>query len=46
MIGILANTFAVVLGTAIGVVVRHFLTERYKDALWMVLGFAALGVGM
>lgn len=46
MIGILANTFAVVLGTAIGVIVRHFLTERYKDALWMVLGFAALGVGM
>lgn len=46
MIGILANTFAVILGTTIGVVVRHFLTERYKAALWMVLGFAALGVGM
>ena len=45
MIGIIANALAVVVGTAIGVVVKHFLTDRYKEALWMVLGFAALGVG-
>ncbi|WP_251546557.1 DUF554 domain-containing protein [Limosilactobacillus caecicola] len=46
MIGIFANAGAVMFGTAIGVIVRHFLTERYKNALWMVLGFAALCVGM
>lgn len=45
MIGIIANALAVVVGTAIGVIVKHFLTDRYKEALWMVLGFAALGVG-
>lgn len=46
MIGIFANTLAVVIGTAVGVIVKQFLTERYKNSLWMVLGFAALGVGM
>lgn len=45
MIGIIANAFAVIIGTAVGVIVKHFLTERYKEALWIVLGFAALGVG-
>lgn len=46
MTGILANTLAVVIGTAIGVVIKQLLTDHHKDALWMVLGFAALGVGM
>lgn len=45
MIGTIANTAAIVLGSAIGSAAKRGLGEKYQDVLFMAMGLAALGLG-
>lgn len=46
MIGTIANTIAIVLGSAIGAVVKRGLGERYQEVLFAAMGLAAVGIGV
>lgn len=46
MIGTIANTFAILIGTAIGCVVKEGLKKKYQDVLFVAMGLAALGIGL
>lgn len=46
MIGTIANTIAIVAGSAIGSVVKRGLGERYQEVLFTAMGLAAFGLGI
>lgn len=46
MIGTIANTIAIVAGSAIGSVVKRGLGERYQEVLFIAMGLAAFGLGI
>lgn len=46
MIGTIANTAAIVVGSAIGAAARKGLGERYQNILFTAMGLAALGIGV
>lgn len=46
MIGTIANTIAIVVGSAIGGTVRHGLKEKYQNILFVAMGLAATGLGI
>ena len=46
MIGTIANTVAIVVGSAIGATVRHGLKEKYQNMLFVAMGLAATGLGI
>lgn len=45
MIGTIANTAAIVLGSSIGAVAKRGLGEKYQDVLFLAMGLAAVGIG-
>lgn len=46
MIGTIANTGAILVGTTLGCFLKKGLKERYQDALFLAMGLAALGIGL
>ena len=46
MIGTIANTVAIVVGSAVGSVAKRGLGEKYQDILFMAMGLAAVGLGL
>ena len=46
MIGTLANTACIVVGSLVGGTVRHGLKEKYQDILFVAMGLAATGLGI
>ena len=46
MIGTIANTAAIVLGSSIGAVAKRGLGEKYQDVLFLAMGLAAVGIGV
>lgn len=46
MIGTIANTVAIVIGSAVGAVAKRGLGERYQDVLFLAMGLAAVGIGI
>ena len=46
MIGTIANTAAILVGSTVGGAVRHGLKEKYQDALFVAMGLAATGLGI
>ena len=46
MIGTLANTACIVVGSLVGGRVRHGLKEKYQDILFVAMGLAATGLGI
>lgn len=46
MIGTIANTIAILVGSAIGGTVRHGLKEKYQEILYVAMGLAATGLGI
>ncbi len=46
MVGTIANTIGILLGCAIGSVVKRGLGERYQDVLFCAMGLAAFGLGI
>lgn len=46
MIGTIANTIAIALGSTIGSVVKRGLGERYQEVLFTAMGLAAVGIGV
>lgn len=46
MIGTIANTIAIVVGSAVGGTVRHGLKEKYQNVLFVAMGLAATGLGI
>lgn len=46
MIGTIANTCAILVGTTIGCILKGGLKKRYQDALFIAMGLAALGLGL
>lgn len=45
MIGTIANTLALLVGTAIGCLLKKGLNKRFEDVLFIAMGLAALGIG-
>lgn len=46
MIGTIANTAAIIIGSLVGGTVRHGLKERYQAILFVAMGLAATGLGI
>lgn len=46
MIGTIANTVAIVVGSLVGGTVRHGLKEKYQEVLYVAMGLAATGLGI
>lgn len=46
MIGTIANTMAILVGSSIGAVVKRGLGERYQEVLFCAMGLAAFGLGI
>ena len=46
MIGTIANTIAILVGSGIGATVRHGLKEKYQEILFVAMGLAAAGLGI
>ena len=46
MIGTIANTVAIVVGSFVGGTVRHGLKEKYQSILFVAMGLAATGLGI
>lgn len=46
MIGTIANTAAIIVGSMIGGTVRHGLKDKYRDILYVAMGLAAMGLGI
>lgn len=46
MIGTIANTAAIIVGSMVGGTVRHGLKEKYRDILYVAMGLAAMGLGI
>ena len=46
MIGTIANTIAILVGSTIGGTVRHGLKEKYQNILYVAMGLAATGLGI
>ena len=46
MIGTIANTVAILVGSGIGATVRHGLKEKYQEILFVAMGLAAAGLGI
>lgn len=46
MIGTIANTIAIVVGSCAGSVIRHGLGEKYQEVLFAAMGLAAFGLGI
>lgn len=46
MIGTIANTIAILVGSTIGGTVRHGLKEKYQSVLFVAMGLAATGLGI
>ena len=46
MIGTIANTIAIVVGSTVGGAVRHGLKEKYQNVLFVAMGLAATGLGI
>ena len=46
MIGTIANTIAIVVGSAIGSVAKRGLGEKYQTVLFAAMGLAAVGLGI
>ena len=46
MIGTIANTLAIIVGSAVGSVAKRGLGERYQDVLFLSMGLAAVGIGI
>ena len=46
MIGTIANTACIVVGSLVGGTVRHGLKEKYQNILFVAMGLAATGLGI
>ena len=46
MIGTIANTAAIIIGSVVGGTVRHGLKEKYQRILFVAMGLAATGLGI
>jgi hypothetical protein len=46
MIGTIANTAAIIVGSVVGGTVRHGLKEKYQNILYVAMGLAATGLGI
>lgn len=46
MIGTFANVLAILVGTAIGCVLKGGIKKSYEEILFMAMGLAALGIGL
>lgn len=46
MIGTIANTIAILVGTSIGCILKGGIKERYQNVLFTAMGLAALGIGL
>ena len=46
MVGTIANTIAILVGSAVGGTVRHGLKEKYQQVLFTAMGLAATGLGI
>ena len=46
MIGTIANTVAIIVGSTVGGTVRHGLKEKYQNVLYVAMGLAATGLGL
>ncbi len=46
MIGTIVNTGAIVVGSALGGLLRKGIKEKYRDALYNAMGLAAIGIGI
>ena len=46
MIGTIANTIAIIIGSAVGSIIKRGLGERYQEILFMAMGLAAVGIGI
>lgn len=46
MLGTITNTIAILIGTSIGCFLRSGLKQKYRDALFLAMGLAALGIGL
>ena len=46
MIGTIANTAAIIVGSLVGGIVRHGLKEKYQSILFVAMGLAATGLGI
>lgn len=46
MIGTIANTLAIIVGSAVGSLAKRGLGERYQEVLFLAMGLAAVGIGI
>lgn len=46
MIGTIANTIAILVGSFVGGIIRRGLKERYQNVLYIAMGLAAFGLGI
>lgn len=46
MLGTLANTATIVIGSAVGALARRGLGKRYQEILYAAMGLAAVGIGV
>lgn len=46
MVGTIANTIAIIVGSLVGGAVRHGLKQKYQDILFTAMGLAATGLGI
>lgn len=46
MIGTIANTIAILVGSIVGGMLRHGLKEKYQDVLYTAMGLAAAGLSI
>ncbi len=46
LIGTIANTIAIVVGSGVGSLAKRGLGEKYQDILFMAMGLAAVGIGI
>ena len=46
MVGTIANTIAILVGSVVGGTVRHGLKEKYQQVLFTAMGLAATGLGL
>lgn len=46
MIGTIANTLTILIGTSVGCLLRKGISEKYREALFTAMGLAALGIGL
>lgn len=46
MIGTIANTIAIVVGSSVGSIAKRGLGEKYQNILFIAMGLAAVGIGV